>query len=215
MNPAKILGVLGSPRYKGNSHLLLEEFLRGASRAGAVTRQIILEDLRYSPCKACGGCHNTGRCVIQDDMQGIYAEVEEADGLVLAAPVHFGSISARAKMAIDRFQCFWAAKYLLKKPRINPSDGRLGFFICVGGMKNPRFCENAMEIAQVFFRIANLTLAGNLMYREVDTLGDIQRHPTALREAFTAGWEFAGQVSSTGKALNDDASANECHDECP
>lgn len=202
MNAARILGILGSPRHMGNSHTLLREFLRGAAEAGAITTGIILEDLRYCPCKACGGCHNTGRCVIGDDMQKVYTEVEEADGIVLAAPVHFGSLSARAKMAVDRFQCFWAAKYLLKKPRIDQSDGKLGFFICVGGMKNPRFCENAWEIAQVFFRVVDIAQAGHLMYREIDAINDIKKHPTALQEAFAVGRKFAGEVSlSTGKTL--------------
>jgi multimeric flavodoxin WrbA len=194
MDSVSILGLMGSPRRKGNSRILLDRFLEGAGEEGAVTRTLILEDLSYSPCRACGGCDKTGICVVKDDMQLVYEEVKKAGGLVVASPVHFGSMSGRAKMAIDRFQCFWAAKYLLGKARIRLEEGRLGFFICTGGMKPPRFCQNALEIAKLFFTITNIRLAGELCFREVDAAGAILDHPTAMEEAFQAGRTFARKV---------------------
>jgi len=197
MDSVNILGLMGSPRRKGNSRILLDRFLEGAGEAGAATRTLILEDLSYSPCRACGGCDKTGICVVKDDMHLVYEAVNKADGLVVASPVHFASMSARTKMAIDRFQCFWAAKYLVGKPWIRPEEGRLGFFICVGGMKPPRFCQNALEIVKVFFTITNIRFAGELCFREVDAAGAILDHPTALEETFQAGRAFAGKVRET------------------
>jgi len=61
---------------------------------------------RVAPCTGCGSCglKTPGRCVVNDDMQGIYRQIVASDVLVLATPVRFGSYCAELKKAIDRFQ---------------------------------------------------------------------------------------------------------------
>lgn len=86
---------------------------------------MVLNDLRFRPCQACGGCDKTGLSILNDGMLAVHEAVKSAGGLVLASPIHFGTLSARTKMAIDRFQCFWAAKYLLRRPWIGPEEDRI------------------------------------------------------------------------------------------
>ncbi len=112
----RVLGIAGSPRRGGNTDLLLEEVLKGAAGKGAEVKTITLARLKIAPCQHCDACLETGRCRIQDDMQGVYDELEWADRIVLAAPIHFMGLSAQMKAMIDRCQCLWARKYVLKVP---------------------------------------------------------------------------------------------------
>lgn len=186
--PPVVVGLAASPRRSGNTRRLLDWFLEGAAAAGARTHSIMLNDLTVRPCQACGGCHRTGSCVVHDDMQEIYELVKRASAVVLASPIHFGGLAAQAKTAIDRFQCFWAAKYLLGRPWIDPAERRQGFLLAVGGMKRgERFIRNAEEVTRVLFTVLNLAYAGNLYYPDLDGPGAILGDPRYREEALAAG----------------------------
>src|SRR3990170_8115852 len=109
----KVLGISASPRLKGNSDLLLRQALAGAESAGAEVEYVRLAELKISPCIECNACYKTGRCVIEDDYQQLMQKVIDADRLIFATPIFFMTVSAQAKLFIDRCQCLWANKYIL------------------------------------------------------------------------------------------------------
>ncbi len=90
----RVLGIAGSPRRGGNTDLLLAEVMKGAASQGAEVKTIVLCDLDIAPCLHCDACLKKGKCKIQDDMQMLYRELEQADRIVLASPVHFMGITA-------------------------------------------------------------------------------------------------------------------------
>lgn len=71
---------------------------------------------RVAPCTGCGSCglKTPGRCVVKDDMQGIFRKIVASDVLVLATPVRFGSYCAEVKKAIDRFQPLMLPTYVVR-----------------------------------------------------------------------------------------------------
>ncbi|GAJ23061.1 unnamed protein product, partial [marine sediment metagenome] len=69
-------------------------------------------------------CLEAGRCKIEDDMQMVYRELEDADRIVLASPIQFMGVTAQMKAMIDRCQALWARKYLLKLP---PLDNKMSY----------------------------------------------------------------------------------------
>ena len=79
----KVLGIMGSPRIKGNTDLLLDEALKGAHSQGAETEKIIVDKLNIAPCKEYYGCARDGNCVIRDDMDNIYPRLMEADIIII------------------------------------------------------------------------------------------------------------------------------------
>ncbi|HEY86480.1 MAG TPA: flavodoxin family protein, partial [Dehalococcoidia bacterium] len=98
----KVLGIAGSPRRAGNTDLLLAEVMKGAASRWAEVKTIILSNLEIAPCQHCDACLETGRCKIEDDMQMVYDELEQADRIVLASPIQFMGVTAQAKAMIDR-----------------------------------------------------------------------------------------------------------------
>ncbi len=145
----KVLGIYGSPRKGGNSDLLLDESLKGAADAGALVSSLRCCDLEISGCIECAGCDATGECVVDDDMQQVYPLLDEADVIILAAPMFFYSVPAQAKALIDRCQAMWCRRLLGETPHEKkaPSRGR-GYLIAVGATKGKNLFEGVELVAK-------------------------------------------------------------------
>jgi multimeric flavodoxin WrbA len=102
----KILGLSFSPRKNGNTMILLEEALKGAKQEGAEVELYSVADKTIKPCDGCRACSKTGICHIKDDMQCLYDKLLESDGIIFGTPVYFYSMTAQAKMVIDRTIAF-------------------------------------------------------------------------------------------------------------
>jgi multimeric flavodoxin WrbA len=161
--------------------------MKGAASKGVEVKTIVLNNLKITPCQHCDACHKEGKCRIQDDMQDIYTELEQADRIVLASPVQFVGLTAQMKAMIDRCQCLWARKYVLKIPPLSAERQRKGFFISVGGTRIKNMFEPSLATVKTWFRILDIDYAGELLFSGVDEKGAITRHPDALRQAFLAG----------------------------
>jgi len=183
----KIVAFNGSPRPGGNTEVLLEEALKPLREAGHEITLFKLNFLDFKPCQDCGGCTKTGICIHLDAMTNIYAAIREADRIILASPIFFYSLSAQAKAMVDRCQAFWCEKYLLKKIIPAGPHGRKGLLLLVGGMKKDDGRQCAEAVAKGFFRTCSVPEHETLFYGSVDAKGDVQKHPTALKEAYEAG----------------------------
>lgn len=99
----KVLGIVCSPRKGGNTEIMMEEALAGARSYGAETELWTTADKELKPCDGCESCvKREGKCHIEDDMQGLYPKVLAADGIIFGSPSYFGSVTAQAKIVIDR-----------------------------------------------------------------------------------------------------------------
>jgi multimeric flavodoxin WrbA len=136
----KTLGILGSSRKGGNTEILLDVALQEARQMGSSVSKITLRDRVIAPCDGCLGCARTGECVLQDDMQEVYKEIREADGIIWASPVYFWSMSGLTKNALDR-------TYALLFPKLQQA-GKIGGLILVAG---GRGCVSASNPFHMYF----------------------------------------------------------------
>jgi multimeric flavodoxin WrbA len=161
--------------------------MKGAASRGAKVKTIILNDLKIAPCQHCDACFEAGKCRIEDDMQMVYGELEQADRIVLASPIQFMGVSAQAKAMIDRCQALWARKYVLNIPPLGDRRERKGLFVSVGGRKVANLFEPALVIVKSLFTVLDIKYAGELVFPGVDEKGAITKNPDALNQAFLAG----------------------------
>ncbi|MHB0935616.1 MAG: flavodoxin family protein, partial [Armatimonadota bacterium] len=99
----KIAAITGSPHgMKGQTGILLDGMLDAMRGAGADVTTFDLSALSVAPCRGCDACHRNGACAIDDDYQAIRTAMTEADGVVIASPNYFVSVSAQLKAMIDR-----------------------------------------------------------------------------------------------------------------
>lgn len=184
----KVLGLAGSPRRQGNTELLLDQVLAGAANRGAQTEKVVLSEMQIAPCCACHGCFEKGRCIQQDDYQLLYPKLIKAERIVVATPIFFTGLPAQAKAFIDRCQCFWARKYVVKDP-LPPTDTgvvRQGFLVSTAGGSDTSF-RCAAKAMRAFLHTLDAQYGGELLFPGIDEKGAIVRHPTALEEAFALG----------------------------
>ncbi|HDK41710.1 MAG TPA: flavodoxin family protein, partial [Nitrospirae bacterium] len=174
-----------------NTYLLFKEAVRGIEESGSEVRLFDLNCMDIQPCQDCGGCEETGECVVRDDMDVVYDAIRTADRIMLASPIFFFALSAQAKIMIDRCQSFWCEKYLLKKPVQAGPSGRKGLLLLVGGMKKDIGIQCAGSSATAFFRTISVPEHQTLSFPGIDSKGEILKHPTALKDAYEAGRKLA------------------------
>ncbi len=191
----RVIGILGSPRRGGNTEVLLDRALDGAAEAGADIEKIVLCDYNISGCLECNDCFVTGECSIADDMDDIYRALERADRIIFASPMFFMGVTAQAKAAIDRCQCYWALKYVLREdfPREEKAPARYGILISVGGTKGKNLFEGSILTLKYFFDAISVTPREELyvLVRGVDDVGDAAKREDALRQAYESGKKLA------------------------
>lgn len=98
----KLLAINGSRRKKGNTSYLIQSLLAPAYRGGVQTEIIFLGDYNIGGCTGCEGCKSTWECVIKDDFAQIVKKIDDADGIILASPTYWYSVTSDMKRFIDR-----------------------------------------------------------------------------------------------------------------
>jgi multimeric flavodoxin WrbA len=189
----KILGILGSPRKRGNAEILLKAFLDGAADGGAEVEELRLRDHKISPCLEIYHCFKDGTCPIKDDMREMYEKLLTADVVALATPIFFYGVSAQAKAMIDRTQALWARRYVLKQDF--PGGHRQGVLLAVGATKGRLLFVGARLVAKYFFDALNVSYSAEILVRGADEKGAIEAQPEVLEQARQLGRRLAqGEV---------------------
>ncbi|MDD1688020.1 MAG: flavodoxin family protein [Methanoregula sp.] len=194
----KIIGLLGSPLTEGNTAQLLDRALKGAEDAGCEVEKIVVVNLDFQACQEMMFCKEHETCILDDDMQAMYPKLREMDGLIVATPVMTMGIPGKLKSFIDRFQVFFMAKYVRKKPLISKEKKkeRKGLFICISGMNIPEVFVGAKLTVKAFFDIIDCQYSDELLISDMDTIKDIQAQPDLLEAAYKKGFALGKSLSS-------------------
>ncbi|MGI6221313.1 MAG: flavodoxin family protein [Coriobacteriales bacterium] len=160
-----LLFISGSPR-RHTSVSLIDLIERGVQEAGVRTQRFLLCEKRVNPCIGCGACSKTGACTFAerkmpdggryiDDYYELTKMLDTCDGLAIVAPVYFTGPTAQLKALYDRFQPYWARKYVLGKPFPQRRPSQL-FMIGTGG--DPHGNEPMTTISRSALQIAGFEL---------------------------------------------------------
>jgi multimeric flavodoxin WrbA len=103
----KVMAFNGSPRKKWNTAILLEKAIEGAASQGAETSLVHLYDLNFKGCISCFACKTRdgksyGKCAVQDDLTPIFAEIREADAIILGSPIYYGNVTGEMRSFFER-----------------------------------------------------------------------------------------------------------------
>ncbi len=103
----KILGIVGSPRKRGNTYQMIKWILDCAKENGADTEIICLTEFNIKYCIGCSKCMIQGKCPQKDDVPKLHKKMIQADGIVFGAPSYVIHVPAQTKVFLDRsaFMC--------------------------------------------------------------------------------------------------------------
>ena len=120
-----ILGLCGSPRAMTTEYVL-RAALGMLQEKGFETLFWGVRGKKIGFCIHCDRCLKEAECTIDDDVQGLYPLLQEAEALVIATPVYNGGVSAQIKAVMDR------TRALLAQDK-DALRGKPGIAIAVGG----------------------------------------------------------------------------------
>ena len=192
-----ILAFYGSPRRKGNTARLLREAVAGSREAGAEVKEYVLRDLKLSPCLEIYGCKKDGRCVIKDDFEHIHDRLLSCQGVILASPIFFYTLSSHAKILMDRCQSLWVKKYWIEKQTPGKrSYERKGLFLSAGATHGKKLFDGARLSVKYFFDTFDAELWKTLGFRGLDFENDVLAHPEYLEEARQSGRDLVRAIAA-------------------
>jgi len=102
----KVLGIMGSPRRGGNTHVLMKRLMDGCRSQEAKTEIIELAGLEIGECDGCQACWKGLECPKGDDMLDIYEMIKSSDALVFGTPVYWYGPTGLMKLLMDRMVYF-------------------------------------------------------------------------------------------------------------
>jgi multimeric flavodoxin WrbA len=223
----KVMGFNGSPRKKKwNTITLLDNALQGARSAGAETELVQLYDLSFSGCISCFSCKKLNRkedgvCAVQDDLIAVLDRVKEADALIIATPVYYGSESAATRAFLERL-CFPYLKYAKNMQSLFPRRIKTAIIYTMNvpeEMLQPMgydwLFNRARMMLERHFGACELFLSTNtLQYSDYDKYeseifdkeAKVKRHaevfPEDCRRAFELGFRMASGKIPDPKPIN-------------
>ena len=98
----KVLMISGSPHENGNTAIALHEMEKIFHEAGVETEILRVGSMDIRGCIGCMSCKKNGRCVFDDIVNASAQKLVEADGVVLASPVYYGSANGTLISFLDR-----------------------------------------------------------------------------------------------------------------
>lgn len=174
----KILVISTSPRMGGNSELLADAFIKGASEAGHKAEKICLYDRAIKFCKGCLACRQTENCIIHDDAAEIVNYIRQADVLVFATPIYFYEMSGQMKTLLDRTNPLFSAEYAFREVYLIAASADEDESSMDGAVKGLEGWISCFEHAH---------LAGVIRGVGADKKGEIEKLPEILNAAYELG----------------------------
>jgi multimeric flavodoxin WrbA len=178
----KLTAFLGSPRKGGNTDILAERVLAGASEAGLETATVALRTLKIHACTGCEKCWSKDRpCVFDDDMAQVYQAIAESDVLLFATPVYWYGPTTIMKTIIDRL-------VVLNRPQGRPMiEGKAAILAIAYEEEGPAAAEPLIKMFELSFDYLKVRLIGQAVVDGVGPKGAVLEKPEALAQAFEIG----------------------------
>ncbi|OGO05127.1 MAG: hypothetical protein A2Y73_03980 [Chloroflexi bacterium RBG_13_56_8] len=129
-----VLGIVGSPRKNGRTNRLIEAALEGAASAGAETKKIYLVDYEIGQFRGLGGADEASQ-TCPEELSDL---CEEADAIVLGAPVYWGDINGLTKDFMDTL-------------RISNSNGKPALGIAIAGGSGKGLLSGVQSLYHFFY----------------------------------------------------------------
>jgi multimeric flavodoxin WrbA len=180
----KLVAFIGSPRKNGNIAAIVGEIAKGAIEAGAETKIYNLSDMSIKPCQSCFYCRGVENCAIKDDMQAIYADLKEADAVVIGSPVYMFQVTAQTKLLFDRM-------FPLMDANFNPRFGtKKTVMVYSQGNPDAESFKASFEVNANVLKLMGLNVGDTIIAAAANDLATAISDKNLMAKAFKTGKEL-------------------------
>jgi len=128
----------GSPNKSSMTLALSEQFLKHTKEDFQLFHTY---DLNIHSCDDCKFCNHKLGCNKVDDMESIYQALKQTDTLIVSSPIYFGAFSDALMKVINRFQRYYAQRFVHKE-KLNLPIKRL-IVVTTAGSKEEKMFKGA------------------------------------------------------------------------
>jgi multimeric flavodoxin WrbA len=107
----KVIAINGSPHSNGNTYQAINIVLDELKKENIDSEIIHVGNKKISGCLACNECFKTKNeeCILKEDIVNeSIQKMKDADGILLASPVHYASVAGNMKSFLDRVLYLWS-----------------------------------------------------------------------------------------------------------
>lgn len=120
-------------------------------------KAICIDDYIVGFCKGCRICHNTAKCVQQDDVEVIIEQYDWADVIISVVPSYWADVPGQFKVFIDRCTP-WCNTH---EPHAKISSGKRGYVIALRTGPGMRECNRIIESVEHFYSHLEIARCGS------------------------------------------------------
>lgn len=196
-----ILTLSGSPIKESSTEILLGQIALGIAESSEdkVRDELIrLNDIEFRACQSCGESPEPDWCLFRDDIYPVYDKLINCDVVLFGSPVYFDTVSAQAKLFIDRCNCLRPPDFDNEShshfKKVLPKK-RLGAMVLVGGERGKFEC--ARKVLAGFFKWIWVENCGTINYagKKWREIGPVKDDPEKMNEAFKLGRKISQKLS--------------------
>jgi len=192
-----ILSINGSRRKHGNTQLLIQSISKPLAENNANIKTVFLGDYTIGACTGCEGCSSSWECVIKDDFQSLIGLVDEADGIILASPTYWYTVTSDMKRFLDR--CYSLIQFPKNRSEwIGKYDGVGKFCVtaAVCEQHEEKNMGNTLTLLTSFANDIGLNVLESVKALNCFSAGSIQNNKKSLADAEAAGLKLLHQLKS-------------------
>jgi len=184
----RVLGLKGGPRKAGNSAIMLQALIDGATRGGAACETVDANTSGVLPCRGCLRCNLVGRCTLRDPAwKRLSTGIAAADVLVVASPIYFHHLPGPLKTIFDRFRSFIRVEIEAHGLKHTPWRSWSKTFVLLLSMGSPQ-PEEAEPLVELFRFFTGIMGPGNRLVTVLGTrlavAGQIRMPVDQLKELY-------------------------------
>ncbi len=180
----KVVGIVGSPRINGNTEIITAHTLSAVAEEGVDTELIRLGGRDIRPCSGCLTCKEGELCTIKDDLFPLYVKMKEADGIILASPVYYSSVTGLMKSFMER-------SGYISRHNGEPFFGKVGGPLVVARRSGHNF---ALAELTFWFQVLGFVVPGSSYWNMAfgAQKGDVRTD----EEGMMTAWNFGKHLAS-------------------
>lgn len=142
-------------------------------------RSICIDDYEIKFCKGCRTCHQTAKCIQNDDVMNVIEEYSWADIIISVAPSYWADIPGQFKAFIDRCTP-WCNTH---EPHATIGHGKKGYSIALRTGPSMKECNRIIGSIEHFYGHMEITPTDSLGLCSVEYKTDVENKRSEI-EAF-------------------------------
>jgi multimeric flavodoxin WrbA len=177
----KVVGIVGSPRKKGNTDLIIDEILKGAESNNLETERIFLNDLTINPCEGCNACfkNKNGNCKFDDDFTIVKQKMEESSTWIIGTPVYWWGPTAILKAFIDRWYQHNVTRQFFEEKNL--------ILVVTSGGGSESYSRHVVGMIEDIAEYVGIRLRDKIICTGVGKKGAVKNRPEVLKKSFNVG----------------------------